>query len=463
MTEFPSDATLLERFANDREEAAFVALVRRHGPRVERICRRILRNEHDVEDVFQATFLVLARKAAGISWCQTVSPWIDGVARRLAMHARSGAARHQGREKAITTLVDRSLEPDGRLPERFHPRVEPSAEVERRDLRRVLDDELMRLPEKYRAPVVLCDLEGHTREEAARRLGWPAGSMSRRLDRARSLLRHRLTSRGVALGVIGLVSLAVAAAVGLATRRPGPDSSVQKVMAIFRPPSEGGDGYGPILAEAARSGSARPDFARILPAARAAAEAAGRIERQKPDGLAPRWYRFASEMRTSAGDLERACEESDSSALVAAARRLEATCVQCHAVFRRSEPPADVPESGRIPSHARLPDPSGRPALTETDPVRATSAPRSWTLAGGMNPSRTAARPASAVGRRVSAVRSGFVHLASNEGVGTAVGREGPGRWSVLTSTNSSRGRCPPGARRFHGREARGRPVATPA
>ena len=463
MTEFPSDAALLERFANGREEAAFVALVRRHGPRVERICRRILRNEHDVEDVFQATFLVLARKAAGISWCQTVSPWIDGVARRLALHARSGAARQQSREKAVATLSDRPLESGGRLPEHLHPQVEPSAEVERRDLRRVLDDELMRLPEKYRAPVVLCDLEGHTREEAARRLGWPAGSMSRRLDRARSLLRSRLTSRGVALGVIGLVSLAVAAAVGLATDRTRQDASVRQVMAIFRPPSEGGDGYGPILDEAARSGSTRPDFARILPAARAAAEAAGRIERQKPYRLAPQWYRFASEMRTSAGDLERACEESDSPALVAAARRLEATCVQCHAVFRRGTAPADVPESGRVSSHPRLPDPAGgrsRPA--ETDPVPPSSALRSWTLAGGMAPSRTAARSESAFGGRASAILAGLVHLASNEGIGLAVGREGPGRWNLIISTNPSRGRCPPGARRFHGREARGRPAATP-
>src|SRR3954464_8059685 len=98
MAEFPSDACLLERFVSDREEAAFAALVQRHGPRVERICRRILRNQHDVEDVFQATFLVLARKAAGIAWQESVCPWIEGVARRLALHARSGAARRGGRE-----------------------------------------------------------------------------------------------------------------------------------------------------------------------------------------------------------------------------------------------------------------------------------------------------------------------------------------------------------------------------
>ena len=165
-----SDATLLSRFVSDREEAAFAALVRRHGPRVERLCRRILRNEHDVEDVLQATFLVLARKAPSIPWRDSVGPWIDGVAPRLALHARSGTARLRVREATVTTLAGASMGPGGLLPECYHPRVEPSMDVEHRDLRRVLDDELLRLPEKYRAPVVLCDLEGHTREEAAH--GW---------------------------------------------------------------------------------------------------------------------------------------------------------------------------------------------------------------------------------------------------------------------------------------------------
>src|SRR5262249_26295380 len=96
MVEFGSDSTLLERFVSRREEAAFEDLVRRHGPRVERICRRILRNEHDMEDVFQATFLVLARKAAGITWRESIGPWLDSVARRLALHARSGASRQNG-------------------------------------------------------------------------------------------------------------------------------------------------------------------------------------------------------------------------------------------------------------------------------------------------------------------------------------------------------------------------------
>src|SRR5262249_41539962 len=159
-----------------------------------------------------------------------------------------------------------------------------------------LDDELLRLPEKYRAPVVLCDLEGHTREEAARRLGWPAGSMSRRLDRARSLPRRRPTYRGGALTRIGLAPPPVPPR-RLGTDRSDLASSVRPIMATFRSTSEGGDGYGAILSAAARMQGSRPDFARILPAARAAASAAREIEASRSGGLAPLWDRFASEMR----------------------------------------------------------------------------------------------------------------------------------------------------------------------
>ena len=188
-----------------------MTLVERHGPVVERICRRILRNEQDVEDVFQATFLTLARKAGVVSWQDSVAGWLSAVAHRLAMHARSGAARQRSRETSITSLAGEAVGHDGRLLERFHPFLEPSPEIERRDLRRILDDELLRLPEKYRAPVVLCYLEGWTHEEAAQQLGWPAGSMSRRLDRARTLLRRRLAHRGLAIAVFLAVSAAMVA------------------------------------------------------------------------------------------------------------------------------------------------------------------------------------------------------------------------------------------------------------
>src|SRR5579883_907376 len=254
MAECVSDAILLERFVHGREEAAFGALVQRHGPLVEQICRRILRNDHDVDDVFQATFLLLARKANVLPWRDSVGGWLGAVARRLALHARSGAARQWGRETPISGLGCCASEVGGRgLAERYHPQIDPSLEVERRDLRRVLDAELRRLPEKYRAPVVLCDLEGRTHHEAARQLGWPAGSMSRRLDRARRLLRQRLLHRGLALAVIGLIAAAIAALSGPARPRSHPARLVQEAMTPFRPREDGGQGLGQVLTELARA------------------------------------------------------------------------------------------------------------------------------------------------------------------------------------------------------------------
>ena len=178
-----SDAILLARFVSRREEEAFVALMERHGPLVQRICRRILRSEHDVEEVFQATFLVLARRAAAVSWGESVGGWLGAVAHRLAMGARSDASRHKRRETAMTTLLaNRSsghFVLDGRLPEELHPTTDPFGEIERRETGRLLKDELLLLPEKYRSPVELCYFQGRTHEEAARQLGYPAGSMSR--------------------------------------------------------------------------------------------------------------------------------------------------------------------------------------------------------------------------------------------------------------------------------------------
>ena len=258
--------------------------------------------------------------------------------------------RGGGWERTVTALTGEPTTDDGQLPERYHPLVQPSGEIERRDLRRVLDDELLRLPEKYRAPVVLCDLEGHTREEAARQLGWPTGSMSRRLDRARSLLRRRLTHRGVALAIVGVASIAIAAGgIGLRTDRSLPSSSVRNVMAPFKPESEGGRDYGAILAAAARIRADQSDFARILPAAREAALAARRIQGRARGPLAALWNRYAAEMNRSATDLERACRDSDGAALIAAARRLDASCMSCHAVFRAEPAHAGLPASDRIP------------------------------------------------------------------------------------------------------------------
>ena len=180
MTHHISDAGLLERFSVDRNEDAFLELVNRHGPMVLKVCRRLLASEHDVEDVFQATFLTLASKARLIAWDNSVGAWLHAVAHRLALHARTRASRRGRRERPLAELSGKlSRNRSEKLAEEYHPRCSVMEEIERRDLRCLLDEALEQLPEKYRAPVVLCYLEGKTNEEAARQLGWPAGSISR--------------------------------------------------------------------------------------------------------------------------------------------------------------------------------------------------------------------------------------------------------------------------------------------
>jgi RNA polymerase sigma factor (sigma-70 family) len=180
-----TDSQLLERFAGQRDEAAFAVLVKRHGPMVLAVCRRLLQNTHDADDAFQATFLVLVRKAGSIAQPELLANWLYGVAYRVAVKARVRAARRSEHERRAPAM---SLE-------------DPLSEVTGRELRSVLDAEMNHLPEKYRAPLVLCYLEGKTNEEAARQLGWPTGSISGRLARARELLRKRLVRRGLALSV----------------------------------------------------------------------------------------------------------------------------------------------------------------------------------------------------------------------------------------------------------------------
>ena len=177
-----SDRQLLARFVAARDETAFAALVRRHGPMVLGACRRVLRDYHDAEDAWQATFLVLARKAASLAVGESLGCWLYGVAYRAALEAREFNARRRGREV-----------PMGGVP---HPDVAPS---EPQDWRPLLDRELNLLPEKYRAPIVLCDLEGRPRREAARLLGATEGTLSSRLARGRALLAKRLARCGVAL------------------------------------------------------------------------------------------------------------------------------------------------------------------------------------------------------------------------------------------------------------------------
>jgi RNA polymerase sigma factor (sigma-70 family) len=200
-----SDAELLDRFRAQRAaaedatvaaEAAFAALVARHGPMVLGVCHRALANPNDVEDAFQATFLVLARRARSVRVGDSLGRWLYGVARRVAAKAQ---ARSQ-RERIRTTPLD-------------HEPVAPSDPADQIGLVAALDEEVSRLPAKYRAPVALCHFEGLTHAEAADRLRWPVGTVSGRLSRARDLLRDRLARRGVAPAVAVLTGEGVRAAV----------------------------------------------------------------------------------------------------------------------------------------------------------------------------------------------------------------------------------------------------------
>src|SRR5258708_2093044 len=177
-----SDGQLLERFICRREEAAFEALVLRHGPMVLGVCRRVLRHVHDAEDAFQATFLVLARKAAGIRRRELLGNWLYGTAYRAALEAQ--AARQRTRETQVSAMPE--------------PEVFDDA-ADWRELRPILDRELNRLPDKYRVAIVLCDLEGGTRRDVARQLDIPEGTLSGRLTTARRLLAKRLARFGPAL------------------------------------------------------------------------------------------------------------------------------------------------------------------------------------------------------------------------------------------------------------------------
>jgi RNA polymerase sigma factor (sigma-70 family) len=206
------DSELLSHFVRYGDQDAFAQLVRRHGAMVFGVCRRLL-TDADADDAFQATFLVLARRASAIRKQMSLASWLHGVAVRVSRRALADAARRRRRETQVTV----------RTPEE-------GSEAERRDLRLVLDEELDRLPEHYRAPLVLCYLEGKTLAEAALQLGCKDGTVCSRLARGRDLLRSRLERRGltplVAISTAALVdeglfaavpSTLAASAVGLVT------------------------------------------------------------------------------------------------------------------------------------------------------------------------------------------------------------------------------------------------------
>src|SRR5687768_6338774 len=192
-----TDGQLLEVYLARRDSPSFAALVRRHGPMVWGVCRRLLPCHEDAEDAFQATFLVLVRKATSVVPQHMVGNWLYGVAYQTALKARALAARRQARERQGTDMPE---------PEAVSPRSSS-------DLQPVPDQDLPRLPARYRSVLVLCDLEGKTRREAARQLGVPDGTVAGWLARARSMLARRLTRRGVTLsGTTLAVALADSAA-----------------------------------------------------------------------------------------------------------------------------------------------------------------------------------------------------------------------------------------------------------
>jgi RNA polymerase sigma factor (sigma-70 family) len=184
-----TDDQLLRRYVERRAESAFAALVDRHGPMVWGVCRRALGRAHEAEDAFQATFLILARRAEAVRVDGSLGRWLHGVASRVAARARHDGHRRLAREARAATHKPSSHVPD----------------FEKDELLAILDEELARLPEKYRSPMVLCHLEGLTYAEAAEQLGCPPGAIKGRLSRGLELLRTRLTRRGLGLPTSALI------------------------------------------------------------------------------------------------------------------------------------------------------------------------------------------------------------------------------------------------------------------
>lgn len=185
-----SDRELVERFTRSRDESAFVALVRRHGPLVRGVCRRVLRHEQDAEDAFQATFLVLARKAGSIRKSESLAGWLHMVAFRIACRARNRAGPLTNRPGLDHAAAD----------------GDPAQSAIRRELRDLLDDEIARLPGTQARAIILCYLQGKTHEEAARLLGCPKGTLAAWVARGRDRLCKRLTSRGCTFSAAGLAA-----------------------------------------------------------------------------------------------------------------------------------------------------------------------------------------------------------------------------------------------------------------
>ncbi|HEV3118468.1 MAG TPA: sigma-70 family RNA polymerase sigma factor, partial [Gemmataceae bacterium] len=210
-----TDGQLLHDYLSRHEEAALAALVRRHGPMVWGVCRRVVRNYHDAEDAFQATFLVLVRRAASITSPELLANWLYGVAHQTALKARATTAKRRARERQVNNMP----EPAATEGDLWH------------DLQPLLDQELNRLPDKYRVAIVICDLEGKTRKEAACLLGVPLGTLAARVARGRAMLTKRLARHGLVVsgGLLATI-LAKNAAAGVPTAVVG--STIKAVTLV---------------------------------------------------------------------------------------------------------------------------------------------------------------------------------------------------------------------------------------
>lgn len=197
-----TDGQLLDRFVTGDgggTDLTFAALVERHGPMVLRVCGKVLADPHDAQDAFQATFLILAQRAGTIRRRESVGSWLHGVAVRVARVARAAAARRRAHEQRAAALISTT---------------HASSSFDLTDLGPALHEELERIPKQYRAPLVLCYLEGLTHEQAAEHLRWPVGTVRSRLARGRERLRGRLVRRGLApsVGALGLLTAESASA-----------------------------------------------------------------------------------------------------------------------------------------------------------------------------------------------------------------------------------------------------------
>jgi RNA polymerase sigma factor (sigma-70 family) len=211
-----SDGQLLRRFLAGRDEGAFAALLHRHGAMVWGVCQRVLRHRQDAEDAFQATFLTLARKAGSIRNQDAVASWLYGVAYRLARRLQAEVLRPcPGRSRPAK-----------------HPPADPAEQASGRELQALLDEELAGLSDRLRLPLVLCFLEGKTRDEAAAALGWSLSTLKRRLERGRQVLAARLRRRGLSLGV-ALLGAAVAPGMAWAAGPPTLFNAVSKAATLL--------------------------------------------------------------------------------------------------------------------------------------------------------------------------------------------------------------------------------------